>query len=98
MTALAVGEALRRALAERGWLQKQAAWVLETTPCLISDVSLGKRGIGVHMALKLEAALGIPAHRYRWLELQIADDIARADPVDAAAIEERAAMLVRREG
>ncbi len=93
---MTVAEALRRALAERGWMQKQAAWVLDTTPCLISDVSLGKRGIGVHMALKLEAAFGISA--FRWLELQIAEDLARADPVDAAEIEERAASLVRREG
>ena len=60
----------------RSWMQKELAWVIGIQQGHVSNILTGKRGIGPGLALKLEAALDIPA--LRLLELQVADDLAQA--------------------
>ena len=66
--------------------QRDFAGRIGVSPAYISDIVRGRRGISSDMALRFEAALGMPA-RF-WLNAQVACDLFSAEH-DRDAIQKR---------
>ena len=80
-------EALRLALAHKGWSQTDLGYVIGVETAAINQIISGKRGVSPHMARLLAAAFGLPQDTFA--RLQAASDVRQARAPDAA-IEARA--------
>jgi HTH-type transcriptional regulator/antitoxin HigA len=67
------GEVLVETLEERGWKQTRLADAMDVSASYISDLCHGRRAITAHVALQLEAALGVRATF--WMGLQTNYDL-----------------------
>src|SRR5262245_28670257 len=90
---LTPGEAIRAAMAVRGWNQDDLARILGTFRPEVSNLVAGKRGISPEMAVRLAAALGGTPER--WLGLDAARQLAMT-PADVAAGVARRALVYDR--
>jgi addiction module HigA family antidote len=84
-------------LVERGeFSQQDLADRIDTSRVAVNQVLNGKRSVTPLMALKLEAALGIPARRL--LEEQVVRDLDRTYRENAAVLEKIRANPIREDG
>ncbi len=70
------GEILRDELEARGVSQRKFASVIGVSYSVLNEVVNGKRPINIEYALKIEAAIGIPA--YIWVNMQSQYDMQTA--------------------
>lgn len=71
------GEIIRDELEERGWSQRDLAYILGKPEQSVNTIVAGKRGISAEMAKALEQAFDVPAEFF--LNLQKAYDLSRAE-------------------